>query len=425
MPDQTPPKQRAFPGTPERFVRIYLMLATLSALFVLALNYYVLDTHNKRNLRRDAELGAVKIANAISRHEFDTICFTQTEEQSTIVVDPKRINLLHENLSLFMTSFNIRKIKIYDRAMRIVYSNDTSLIGRIDAHNRLLQRALSGLPQSYVKPAAERGDLAQERSFTNEVAKIYVPIYDDRRQVAGVFELYTDVSDLKHELNEHLYSSLLAIIISLIPLLLVSYVVVRKETNELRAAHRLLATIAATDTLTGVANRYHLLKQADEHFALLRRKRGKLPKETGMGLVMVDVDHFKQVNDRYGHQVGDEVLALVAHRLTHAVRTYDVIGRYGGEEFLVVLPQAAESEVLEVARRVNQIVAEHPVELEGLTLTVTVSVGYSWTNAQEELDVALRRADQGLYAAKQRGRNRVGSWLEGEQETEEEEELHP
>ena len=199
-----------------------------------------------------------------------------------------------------------------------------------------------------------------------------------------------------------------AITLSLLPLLLLSYLIVRKETNELRSAHKLLASIAATDALTGIANRYHLLKQAEVHFSLLRRKRSKFDKEIGMGLIMIDVDHFKQINDRYGHLVGDEVLILVTKRITQAVRTYDVFGRYGGEEFLVVLPQAQEHEILDIAHRINRIVADDPFELEGLSLNVTVSLGCSWTNAHdEELDVALRRADQNLYDAKQQGRNRV------------------
>jgi diguanylate cyclase (GGDEF)-like protein len=128
---------------------------------------------------------------------------------------------------------------------------------------------------------------------------------------------------------------------------------------------------------------------------------------TPLSVFFIDLDFFKLVNDTHGHMVGDDVLRSVAKKVSSAVREYDHVGRYGGEEFLVVLPNCNVETALEVAERVRQQVCDEPIVIATTQLRVTVSIGLSqWHSDQELLDL-LRRADVALYRAKQNGRNRV------------------
>ncbi|WP_432543252.1 diguanylate cyclase [Kineococcus sp. SYSU DK002] len=164
--------------------------------------------------------------------------------------------------------------------------------------------------------------------------------------------------------------------------------------------------LARTDSLTGVATRGHLLRLGEQ-----RVRRAVLGRP--VAVVMVDVDHFKAVNDTYGHAAGDEVLAAVARRLQHETRGSDVLGRYGGEEFALVVTSPGPEEghgpldVREVAERLRQSVRRTPVEVRGQQLRVTVSVGVAVLADGEGLSDVLARADAALYRAKAGGRDVV------------------
>jgi diguanylate cyclase (GGDEF)-like protein len=160
---------------------------------------------------------------------------------------------------------------------------------------------------------------------------------------------------------------------------------------------------ASVDSLTRVWNREFML-------ALLEREHERCRREGGSVTVgMIDVDRFKEVNDRHGHAVGDEVLRDTAARLRRALRPYDTLGRYGGEEFLVTLTRCNEAEALVVAERMRKAVAEEAFPTSDGPLPVSISIGLSRANAQAGTTAAdaLRAADRALYEAKDAGRNRV------------------
>jgi diguanylate cyclase (GGDEF)-like protein len=122
---------------------------------------------------------------------------------------------------------------------------------------------------------------------------------------------------------------------------------------------------------------------------------------------MTDVDHFKRVNDQQGHLAGDEVLREVVRRISNQVRVYDCVGRYGGEEFLVILPNCNESMALGVAERLRAVLAATPISALGRSLAVTSSFGVACQELGESIEMLVARADAALYRAKHRGRNRV------------------
>lgn len=161
--------------------------------------------------------------------------------------------------------------------------------------------------------------------------------------------------------------------------------------------------LATTDELTGLFNRRQFFFLAERENA---RRRG--PGPGGVAVVMADIDHFKKVNDAHGHGVGDIVLREVARRLKNGLRLTDVLGRYGGEEFAVLLPDTSPEQAREIVERLRRAVAATPIEAESRFLTVTASFGIaSRSAAGENLERLLTLADHALYRAKDLGRNRV------------------
>jgi len=165
-------------------------------------------------------------------------------------------------------------------------------------------------------------------------------------------------------------------------------------------ANRRLAEQAMTDELTGLANRRHGERQLEREIALAVRKGHDL------GLARIDIDHFKTINDQHGHQAGDRVLAEVARRLGDAVRGGDLLARWGGDEFVAILPATERAGALRAAERMRAAVAESPVGVEEIATPVTVSVGWAHWMGDTPGDL-LARADRALYAAKDAGRDRV------------------
>ncbi|HWQ15079.1 MAG TPA: sensor domain-containing diguanylate cyclase [Roseiflexaceae bacterium] len=161
--------------------------------------------------------------------------------------------------------------------------------------------------------------------------------------------------------------------------------------------------LAITDPLMGVFNRRHFFELARGELERARRYHHPL------AIVMLDIDEFKRINDTYGHLVGDQVLRGVAARCKSALRTVDVLGRYGGEELVVLLPETGPVGALEAAERLRLSIAQTPIDAEGIQVAVTASLGVTtWTPAADtRLEDLLDAADRALYEAKRRGRNQV------------------
>ena len=158
---------------------------------------------------------------------------------------------------------------------------------------------------------------------------------------------------------------------------------------------------ASTDALTGLANRAALMGGGEK---LLARAREQ---SLGFCAAMLDVDFFKRVNDTWGHPAGDAVLKAVAEQVRGALRGHDLVGRYGGEEFLILLLGAQLHEAAAVCERLRQRIARSPVTHEGTTIRVTVSQGVAQARQGEDLAGLVARADAALYQAKANGRDRV------------------
>jgi diguanylate cyclase (GGDEF)-like protein len=173
--------------------------------------------------------------------------------------------------------------------------------------------------------------------------------------------------------------------------------------NELINAREAMRRQATRDQLTGLWNHAAILEVLD------RELRRSCREGRSVGIILADLDHFKSVNDTHGHQAGDMALSEGASRILHAMRPYDLVGRYGGEEFLIVLPGCDGDATIKVCERIRQRLAEHPITHEEVSFSVTLSLGCTVYVPPSAVDSGqlIRAADLALYRAKSSGRNRV------------------
>lgn len=169
--------------------------------------------------------------------------------------------------------------------------------------------------------------------------------------------------------------------------------------KELQKKNEELIHLAACDPLTGLYNRLFLREYMLKQYAVWQRY------QTALSVIMFDIDHFKQVNDRYGHMIGDEVLKELALVISKILRSADVFARFGGEEFLIVLPNTGREEAKVVAEKIRRLVES--TRFSGLNETLTISLGVAQLEAGMDIEALLKAADEKLYAAKEAGRNRV------------------
>jgi diguanylate cyclase (GGDEF)-like protein/PAS domain S-box-containing protein len=276
-------------------------------------------------------------------------------------------------------------VAYWDRDLRCVYANHAYLewFGRTQEEMRgiavqdllgeklfrkneaHIRAALEGRPQTFESSLLTPGG---NRKYT---LTRYIPDRDDGR-VRGFFVLASDVTELKN------------------------------TQKELEAKVRELHVLAATDHLTGLPNRRHFLGRAKEEID--RSNRYGLP----MVFLMIDIDHFKAINDAHGHDAGDAVLKAMAVALHAALRTSDLTGRLGGEEFGVLLVQTGPDEAALIAERLRRSFEHICLESRLGTLCFTVSIGLAvFRGSGDSLEELMKRADQALYKAKESGRNQV------------------
>ncbi|HRP94701.1 MAG TPA: diguanylate cyclase [Rhodocyclaceae bacterium] len=181
-----------------------------------------------------------------------------------------------------------------------------------------------------------------------------------------------------------------------------NYIAVREDITERKRFEEGLRRLANFDALTGINNRRHLMELAD-----LEWKRA-VRYGTPLSLLVLDVDHFKQINDTHGHSVGDQAICLVAQACLNAVREIDVVGRYGGEEFVIVLPGTHFAGALELAERLRRRVAGIRIKCgQPQPISLTASIGVASLQQGDTFEQLLMAADKALYQAKRQGRDKV------------------
>ncbi|WP_431016907.1 GGDEF domain-containing protein [Bradyrhizobium pachyrhizi] len=172
---------------------------------------------------------------------------------------------------------------------------------------------------------------------------------------------------------------------------------------KLKEAYRRIEELAELDELTGTSNRRSIMRTLEEEIARCARNG------SSCAVALIDLDHFKRINDVYGHPIGDEALRTFAIGMFANLRSVDRFGRYGGEEFLLVLPDLSQDQAMRALERLRAIIADLDWSAFSPGMRVTISAGVTTLKPRENSDTLLARADGALYAAKARGRNRVAS----------------
>jgi two-component system cell cycle response regulator len=175
----------------------------------------------------------------------------------------------------------------------------------------------------------------------------------------------------------------------------------KQAKQELKLLNLKLKHEATHDPLTGVLNRRAILDNLTKE--LIRAKR----RNTKLSIGLCDIDHFKNVNDRHGHQVGDDVLCSFVKVMQNTLRPYDLLGRYGGEEFLLVMPDSTMSAEEGLYERLRAKIADHKMMTRSGEVSITVSIGITCSTGDETADAMIAKADAALYRAKGNGRNQL------------------
>ncbi len=181
----------------------------------------------------------------------------------------------------------------------------------------------------------------------------------------------------------------------------------RKEAEAERLRALKLEKIAITDPLTKIYNRRFFYEAAEKEFERARRSNSPI------SLIIFDIDHFKEVNDTYGHLTGDQVLINLVNLCQRNTRSIDIFARFGGEEFVVLMPDTDPKSAQEMAERLREMVAEKPLASSGeADVSTTISLGIAHWDSQSslEINILLDQADQALYQSKKAGRNRMTIW---------------
>lgn len=378
-------------------------IALLSMLIILSAAAYGIYRVYARHVLQQAGETAVQVGEALLAGQRDLLF--DAGGLRPLAGDPPRRERLDRHLRGFLRPFGIVKIKVYDAGARVVYSTDPAVVGQVDGGNARLQRALRGEVDSHLERKEAVRDLADEQKFDVDVVETYMPVRH-AGAVAGAFEVYLDVTRFRDEIRGGVASSVAVLGAILVLVFSVSFLFVAAATSRLADAESRLRKLAMRDVLTGALNRGAILAHAREELARYGRRRQQ--RNYGLSFILLDVDHFKRINDTHGHPAGDQVLRELAERVQGALRNYDQFGRFGGEEFLLILPDATLDGACFAAERIRQAVCEAPFACGETELTVTVSLGVASTvPGEEDLAAVLKRADIGLYLAKDRGRNQV------------------
>jgi diguanylate cyclase (GGDEF)-like protein len=220
--------------------------------------------------------------------------------------------------------------------------------------------------------------------------------------ILGAVSISIPIKDLLKE-TRHTRLIILISAITLIGFLIaITYFMTLSLAKDLKNAQDRLQTMALTDELTGLNNRRQVMARLEEEFQRARRLGESIC------LISVDIDHFKTINDSYGHPFGDLILKHVAGRMLNSVRPYDIVGRVGGEEFLIVAPASPSDEAVSLAGRIISAIRQESMSEGKIRVTVTASAGVAViTSDDTNTDDLLKRADRALYQAKSQGRNCV------------------
>ena len=290
---------------------------------------------------------------------------------------------------------------VINRSLRVVFWNrwlaEHSTKGRDEVLDRKINEVFPTLvAKGFIKKAREVFRTGRPSFFNKRLHQNIFPFYSGRSYIEKKLSPMEQTVILSPLLDDDGNTS--ELLISVFDISdWISY------QNELLRSQSELQQLSRTDDLTQIPNRRNIMDRLTEELQIHRRKKRPL------ALALLDVDHFKQVNDNFGHHTGDMILREMAQLVSGMLRDYDAIGRYGGEEFLIVLPETNGEQAFRVADRLREAVQQHTFVVDDRACRVTVSLGLAAKDDEGTPDIEdlFKEADRCLYQAKESGRNRT------------------
>ncbi len=279
-------------------------------------------------------------------------------------------------------------------------------------------------PDTFEKQALELFENSQKKEFyTDEIKdgrihfRYMAPLFVDMSclqchasqgykvgDVRGGISVWFDIDDVTKKMKANFVAIFLLTVLTISLLIVLIYLMLRQLRIKLDYARDLLDRMSKTDILTEISNRRHLMERFNNELERAKRAGNSLC------CIMMDVDHFKAINDTFGHLKGDDVLRELAKILKDSIRTYDVVGRYGGEEFMIILPDTNLENAAKLAERIRQKVESDLGNKSNLSASNSVTISLGLTGMRDDdtsFETIIKRADEALYRAKESGRNRV------------------
>lgn len=393
---------------PADLLRLLMTTAALSILAIITISTFGFYSIFRGFVIDSAVEDSVELCHVMIEEYRSFFFRTETAPGLKGEMDEKAYKQVDWGLRRFLKPYQIVKIKVYDSGRKIVYSTDSKIIGKVDSDNRRLDNALAGNIDSRLETKEKMKDLSDEEIINLEVVETYVPIMDRTGKVQGCFEIYLNVTKYRDHVRQGVYLAMAILVVVVLSVFGFTYILIKKGTDRLDVFQEYLRKIAVTDTLTGISNRGDLFKRGGEQFNRVKRNRRKNLANVHMGCLMIDIDLFKSINDARGHLAGDRIIKGVSDRIRGGLRDYDLLGRYGGEEFVVLLPDTDLETSRLIAGRILDAIRNEPFEVTGEKIVVTVSIGISsYDDNDSDLNDILKRSDEALYKAKHGGRNRI------------------
>lgn len=383
-------------GAINRLVQGILILLLAGAIFTPLVHYFFIYPSFTKLLLQQTEDEAVRSGSHLKRIVF-------SEGQGDQILLTGRIHQELENLG---RDFSLMKIKIFSLTGEVIYSTDAEDIGTVNQVSYFHEKIAKGYAVTNV--VQQNTNSLEGQHITRDVVETYVPIMHQGNFV-GAFEIYYDITARKNDLDQlisNITYQLITLSLLLITTISLIYYRVVRMLKERRQMEDKLNFLANTDTLTQLCNRRRFMERLDGEISRFLRYSHPA------SLLIFDIDHFKKINDTYGHQTGDDVLREVAQSCKTVLRDNDLVGRYGGEEFIVFLPETDKEHAMQVGEKLRTTVEEFRFPQSDQKLSVTISVGVAPFPESSFFtkDEVIRQADAALYEAKNSGRNRVACY---------------
>lgn len=391
---------------PKKLLNLFIIVSVLGVLIVLGLSYWGMNHVLQKYGTQNAERDSIAIGYALIQMEYDTLIDPSSNRLHSVI--PQAVfDEFDSHMRALLAPMNIVKIKIFSPNGDIIYSTDHQLIGHSESKNIKLQGALRGKVVSILKKKESIADLGNEERNDIDLVETYLPMIDQQGRILGAYEVYLDITPYFQHIKKTAEEQMWMIFILLLVIFSILIFIMWRDTRQLSMVQAKLEHQARHDVLTSLHNRRYLEIRLFEELAKIHRA-GAWGEDYQAGVVLIDLDFFKRINDEYGHLVGDQVLVAFSERLSLILREQDVVGRFGGEEFMVILPMTDKASTLQIAERIWQGIREKPLLIDGSEYHVTASLGVSnLIHSDSSIDDVLQRADNALYQVKEGGRDRV------------------